>query len=171
MDIDVFCTAPGRGRLIWRGRRHPCTLGRSGVRLDKREGDGATPAGCWALRRVLYRPDHVSLPDTRLPTAAIARTDGWCDAPGDPAYNRAVTLPYPAGAERLWRDDALYDLVIVLGHNDDPVVQGAGSAIFLHLAREDGGPTEGCIGVSRTLALSLIEAADPEDRICVYAGL
>lgn len=171
MDIDVFCTAPGRGRLVWKGGTHACTLGRSGIRLDKREGDGATPAGCFVPRRVLYRPDHVQPPKTRLPASAIAPADGWCDAPNDPAYNRPVTLPYPASAERMWRDDALYDLVVVLGHNDDPVIPGAGSAIFLHLARVDGGPTEGCIGVSPALAMALIEAAGPQDRICIYAGV
>lgn len=169
MKIDVHCSAVGRGTLSWKGRTFPCTLGRSGVRLDKREGDGATPVGCFVLRRVLYRPDRVTAPVTRLPCAPIAPDDGWCDAPDDPAYNRMVRLPYPASAERLWRDDHLYDVVVVLGHNDDPVVPGAGSAIFMHLAREDGGPTEGCIGLARETLLALLAAAGPDDRVCVHA--
>lgn len=167
MDIRVIGDAPGRGRIFWQGREHACTLGRSGVRADKREGDGASPAGCFALRAVFYRPDRLAKPATRLPSAAIARDDGWCDAPADPAYNRQVRLPYPASAETMWRDDALYDLVLVLGHNDDPVVPAAGSAIFLHLMRDDGGPTEGCIGVPRALALDLVAALGPDDRICI----
>src|SRR5690349_13059206 len=164
MDIKVVGAAPGRGTLFWQGRPYPCTLGRTGVRADKREGDGASPVGCFPLRAVFYREDRMAKPATRLPCAAIARDDGWCDAPADPAYNRKVRLPYPASAETLWRDDALYDIVVVLGHNDAPVVPGAGSAIFLHLMREDGGPTEGCIGVDRALALELIRSLGPEGR-------
>ncbi len=167
MDIDVVCTAPGRGVLTWNGRRHDVTLGRSGASRNKREGDGASPIGCFPLRGVLYRGDRLAAPVTRLPCAAIARDDGWCDAPGDPAYNRKVRLPYPASAERMWREDGLYDLVVVLGHNDAPVVPGLGSAVFLHLARDDGGPTEGCVGVTRELALALVAALGPEDRICI----
>lgn len=167
MDIEVIGREPGRGILIWRGKPYPCTLGRSGVRSDKREGDGASPAGCYAVRMVFYRPDRLQHPSTQLPCAPMARDDGWCDAPADPAYNRKVRLPYPASAETMWREDALYDIVVVLGHNDKPVVPGAGSAIFLHLARDDGGPTEGCIGVERTLALELIAALGPDDRICI----
>lgn len=167
MDIDVVCTAPGRGILTWDGRRYDVTLGRSGARRDKREGDGASPIGCFPPRSVFYRADRMAAPATCLPCAAIASDDGWCDAPGDPAYNRKVRLPYPASAERMWREDTLYDLVVVLGHNDDPVVPGQGSAIFLHLARDDGGPTEGCIGVTRELALKLVAALGSDDRICI----
>ena len=170
MDIPVIGGPPGRGTLLWQGQPHLCTLGRSGVRTDKREGDGASPGGCFPVRAVFYRADRLTLPRTRLPSAAIARDDGWCDAPDDPAYNRKVRLPYPTSAENLWRDDAVYDLVVVLGHNDDPVVPGAGSAIFLHLMRGDGGPTEGCVGVDRTLALALVAALGPDDWICISAG-
>jgi L,D-peptidoglycan transpeptidase YkuD (ErfK/YbiS/YcfS/YnhG family) len=167
MDIRVIGEAPGKGRLLWQGRTHACTLGRSGVSRDKREGDGASPVGCFAVRQVFFRPDRLARPATRLPCAPLARDDGWCDASGDPAYNRTVRLPYPASAETMWRDDALYDIVVVLGHNDDPVVPGAGSAIFLHLMRDDGGPTEGCVGVPSALALELIASLGPEDRICI----
>jgi len=90
----------------------------------------------------------VARPQTNLPVSVIERDDGWCDAPGDPRYNRPVKLPYPASAETMWRSDHLYDVVALLGFNDDPVVDGAGSAIFLHLAREDYGPTEGCVALA-----------------------
>lgn len=147
MIVQVF--EDGVLRLAgWSAR---CALGRSGVlpASGKREGDGASPAGLWPIRRVLYRPDAGPPPQTLLAASAISPDDGWCDAPGDPAYNRPVRLPYPASAEAMWRDDALYDIVVILGHNDDPVVQGAGSAIFLHLARPDWSPTEGCVAVTR----------------------
>jgi len=128
-----------------------CALGKGGVvPADvKREGDGASPAGLWPIRRVLYRPDRGAAPVAAFPVAAIAPDDGWCDAAHDPAYNRPVRLPYPASAERMWREDHVYDIVVVLAHNDDPVVAGAGSAIFFHLAKPGFAPTEGCIAVTR----------------------
>ena len=93
--------------------------------------------------------------------------DGWCDDPGDAAYNRAVTLPYRASAESMWRADGLYDLVVITGHNDDPVVPGRGSAIFIHLASPDYGPTEGCVALSRPDLLAILPflADDSEIQI------
>jgi L,D-peptidoglycan transpeptidase YkuD (ErfK/YbiS/YcfS/YnhG family) len=127
--------------------RAPCALGRSGRRLVKREGDGATPVGHWALVEVLYRADRVGRPITALPIRPIKVSDGWCDAVGDRNYNRLVQHPYAASAEELWRQDHLYDLVVVLSHNRIPRVQGGGSAIFMHLARPGFAPTAGCIAL------------------------
>jgi L,D-peptidoglycan transpeptidase YkuD (ErfK/YbiS/YcfS/YnhG family) len=160
------------GRLAFAGRTVRCTLGRGGVRpaAQKREGDGATPAGAWPLRRLLWRPDRVARPATALPASPIGPHDGWCDGPDDPSYNRPVALPYPASAERLWREDHLYDLLVVLGHNDDPVVAGAGSAIFLHLARPDFAPTEGCIALAEPDLRDLLACAAPGDVLVVAAA-
>src|SRR5260221_8426781 len=94
-----------RGILIAGGMRAPCALGRSGIMQTKREGDGATPAGRHRLIGLLYRPDRVRRPVTRLPVARIRRDDGWCDDRGDRRYNRPVRLPYAASHERLWRED------------------------------------------------------------------
>lgn len=144
-----------------------CALGRSGIRAQKREGDGATPVGAFVMRRLLYRPDREKRPATALPSAAISRGDGWCDAPNDRAYNRPVHLPYPASAEDLWRDDHLYDLLVVLGYNDNPVVPGQGSAIFLHLAAPDFAPTAGCVALGRDDLLTVIATADPASRVII----
>lgn len=159
----------GAGLLVAHGRRLRCALGRGGIRADKREGDGATPAGIFGLRRVLWRPDRGPPPVTPLPTAAIAPEDGWCDDPGHPDYNRPVLLPHPAGHERMWRDDALYDLVVVVGYNDAPVVPGKGSAIFLHLARSDYSPTAGCVAFARGHLFSILRAVDQRSRLIVQA--
>jgi L,D-peptidoglycan transpeptidase YkuD (ErfK/YbiS/YcfS/YnhG family) len=137
----------------------------------KREGDGASPAGRWPLRRVLYRPDRRAAPETALPVEALSEGDGWCDAPDDPAYNRPVRLPYPASAEALWRDDGVYDLIVVLGHNDDPVVAGAGSAIFLHLARANYAPTQGCVALSVEDLERLLRVAHPSDVLVISPGI
>lgn len=144
--------------LIAAGRRWRCALGRTGVitASSKREGDGASPAGVWPVRRALWRPDRISRPASQLPLQAIAPDDGWCDAPLDPAYNRPVRLPWPTSHEIMTRTDGLYDLVVVLGHNDDPPVPGMGSAIFLHCASEDYRPTEGCVALAFADLLALL---------------
>jgi L,D-peptidoglycan transpeptidase YkuD (ErfK/YbiS/YcfS/YnhG family) len=163
----MIFTAFANGRLTWPGHQARAALGRGGTMAAslKTEGDGASPLGVWPIRRLLYRPDKGPAPATALPTAPIAPADGWCDDPSDARYNQPVTLPYPASAERMWRDDSVYDLVVILGHNDDPVVQGAGSAIFLHLARADFRPTEGCVAVARTDLEALLAVAKPGDAL------
>ncbi len=134
-----------RGRLILEGRTIPVALGRSGIRADKREGDGATPKGVWHPREVRYRADRESRPLTRLPAFRIRREDGWCDAPRDGRYNLPVRRPFPASHEKMWRADRLYDLVVVLDHNSRPRRAHRGSAVFLHIARGAFEPTAGCV--------------------------
>jgi L,D-peptidoglycan transpeptidase YkuD (ErfK/YbiS/YcfS/YnhG family) len=132
------------GRLVLR-----CALGKGGISAFKREGDGATPLG---TMRLLYgwrrqRPNFA--PASPLPFHTIRRSDGWCDAEGDRNYNRRVALPYPKSHERLWREDGLYDICIVMDWNIRPRRRGRGSAIFFHLARPGYQPTEGCIALQR----------------------
>ncbi len=163
--MDLIVSAAGEA--CWGGWRVRCAFGRGGFTREKREGDGATPVGAWPMCRLLYRADRLSRPVTRLPASAIGPEDGWCDDPADPAYNRPVALPYAGRHERLWREDALYDLLVVLGHNDDPVVPGLGSAIFLHVARPDYGPTEGCVALARSDLERVLAEAGPGDRVIV----
>jgi L,D-peptidoglycan transpeptidase YkuD (ErfK/YbiS/YcfS/YnhG family) len=117
------------------------------------------------MRRVLYRADRLARLTTALPLRSIARNDGWCDAPTDPNYNRLVTLPYDASHEEMWRQDRLYDIVVVLGFNDDPVIAGKGSAIFLHIAREGYAPTEGCVALALPDLVDLVHDATPESVV------
>ena len=153
-------------------RRVRCALGPAGVipAIEKREGDGASPAGVWPIREVIYRPDRGPPPATEIRVRCMAQDDGWCDDPADRAYNRPVTLPYPASAEALWRDDGVYDIVVVLGHNDDPPIRGMGSAIFLHLCRPGYPPTEGCVAVTRADLEDLLQRAHPGDAIEIAAA-
>jgi L,D-peptidoglycan transpeptidase YkuD (ErfK/YbiS/YcfS/YnhG family) len=155
--MDLVVTR-GAGGIVadWGAGARRAAVGVAGIGEKRREGDGITPIGRWPLRRVYYRADRMAKPATGLPVDAIARDWGWCDAPDDPNYNRRVRLPYPASTERLWREDALYDVIAVAGFNDDPVVAGKGSAIFLHVAAPDYGPTEGCIALALTDALEAI---------------
>jgi L,D-peptidoglycan transpeptidase YkuD (ErfK/YbiS/YcfS/YnhG family) len=148
------------------GARH-AAIGPGGIAIKGGEGDGITPRGCFAIREIFYRADRIARPNVKLPLHAIAETDGWCDSPTDPNYNRLVTLPYPASAEKMWRDDHLYDLVAVLGYNDDPVVPGKGSAIFLHLAKPDYAHTHGCVALAFADALAALEQLEPGDEIVI----
>ena len=145
----------------------PCALGRGGRSCVKREGDGATPSGIWRATLVLYRPDRMMRPRSGLPTRPLRPDDGWCDAVGDRNYNRHVRHPYPASAERLWRSDGVYDAIIILDHNTRPRVQGAGSAIFIHLARPQFQPTEGCIALARRDLLLLLARLGPHTRLLI----
>jgi L,D-peptidoglycan transpeptidase YkuD (ErfK/YbiS/YcfS/YnhG family) len=168
-DLRVFLSGDGP-RARWRRQDLRCAVGRGSLAREKREGDGVTPIGRWPLRRVLYRADRLQQPETALPCTPIRDDDGWCDAPDDPAYNRPVRLPYPASHERLRREDGLYDVVVVLGHNDDPVVPGAGSAIFLHVARDDYGATEGCVALALADLLAVLKEAQPGSAVEVLAA-
>lgn len=135
------------GLLRFQGQTLRCALGQGGIRANKQEGDGATPVGLLPIRRILWRADRGARPVTSLPAEPIAPNDGWCDDPTHRDYNTHIRLPHDARHETLWREDAVYDVIGVLGWNDAPVVRGRGSAIFLHLARPGLPPTEGCIAL------------------------
>jgi len=163
MDLIV----EGSGTARFGDRVVRCATGRAGITRAKREGDGATPAGSFACRLVYWRADRLARPATSLPTAKLAPDAGWCDAPGDPNYNRPVLLPYPASAEALWRDEAIYDLIVPLGYNDEPVRAGLGSAIFLHVARPDFAPTLGCVALGRDDLIAFLAVARTGSRVVV----
>jgi len=166
-EIRVTSAAGNRARgwLTAAGLTIPCALGRSGPSGAKREGDGATPVGRFGLAGLLFRPDRGPRPRTGLPVAAIAPESGWCDDPTDRAYNQPVELPCPASAEHLWRDDHLYDLVVVIDYNLKPARAGLGSAIFLHLATPDFQPTAGCVAIPLAAMRRLLPRLGPETVI------
>ena len=141
------------GTLVFRA-----AIGHGGRVAHKQEGDGGTPIATLPLRRVLYRADRIARPRCAVPIMPLAPQDGWCDDPADRAYNTAIRLPYDARHETLWRNDDLYDLIGILGWNDAPVVRGSGSAIFLHLARPDHAPTQGCIALARNDLIAALAA-------------
>jgi L,D-peptidoglycan transpeptidase YkuD (ErfK/YbiS/YcfS/YnhG family) len=146
------------GRLSWPGGS-----------VGKREGDGATPSGTYALLFGLYRADRLLRPPSVLAMTVIEPDHIWIDDPADANYNRLESLPYPAHAERLWREDELYDLLVVIGYNIDPTMPGAGSAIFLHVARPDFSPTEGCIAVAKDALIGVVGLLGPGSAIHIGA--
>lgn len=163
----TIAIANSAGVLTLAGRSVRCSLGRSGVTAAKREGDGASPAGTWPMLALHYRADRLPAPATGLPMRPISRGDGWCDDPASPAYNQRVTLPFEASHEKMWREDGLYDALIVLGYNMEAPVPGLGSAIFLHIARPDFGPTEGCVALGMVDFLDLAALCGPGSRLVI----
>ncbi|MGL4729409.1 MAG: L,D-transpeptidase family protein [Bosea sp. (in: a-proteobacteria)] len=139
-----------RGLVIAGFASFPCALGRGGVRMMKREGDGGTPRASLPLRRIFFRADHGPRPRALLPTRAIRPKDAWCDDVNDRRYNRLIARPPGEAEERLMRADHLYDIIVELGWNDRPVKKGCGSAIFWHLARPGFSPTAGCVATARS---------------------
>ncbi len=155
------------GVLRWPGGAARAAVGRASVSANKREGDGATPTGTFRLVSAFFRADRISPPRSGLPLRALLPSDAWVDDPVDPNYNRLVSLPYPGHTEPLWLDDAVYDLLVVIGYNMAPVVPGAGSAIFLHIARPDFSPTAGCIAVERGVLVGLVPLLGPASAIAI----
>jgi L,D-peptidoglycan transpeptidase YkuD (ErfK/YbiS/YcfS/YnhG family) len=157
------------GILMTGSARYDCTLGRSGVILpqEKKEGDGKTPLGTYPLRQLIYRADRLTRPETQLPIEILTQDTGWCEDPADQDYNKKVVLPHAGAVDRMTRDDHLYDLCVVIGYNDAPVVSGRGSAIFMHLAREDFSPTAGCIGLKKEDLLQVLKVCGPETHITI----
>jgi L,D-peptidoglycan transpeptidase YkuD (ErfK/YbiS/YcfS/YnhG family) len=162
---DLIVTSAGLAS--WNGRQLRCAIGRGGFSDMKREGDGATPIGAWPMRQLLWRADRLPQPVTGLPVRAIASEDGWCDDPESSLYNQPVRRPFAARHERLWRRDRVYDLIVPLGYNDDPIERGRGSAIFLHVARRAYSPTEGCVALSRADLLEVLAGADARSRVVI----
>lgn len=169
MNIIVQTTSfsATTGFLLAGNNRFPCTLGRGGVTLDKKEGDGATPVGTFPLRQLIYRADRMEKPETGLPVEVLSPDTGWCEDPSHPDYNRKVIVPHPANCDFMTRDDHLYDMTVVIGYNDDPVVPGRGSAIFMHLARAGMTPTEGCVGLAADDLRAVLALCTPETHITI----
>ena len=166
--MNLIVTTGRSGALLnWGAGARRAAIGPGGIAVKGGEGDGITPRGIFPVREVFYRADRIPAPRTRLAMHALQDDDGWCDAAHDPNYNRLVKLPYGASAERMWRQDHLYDLVAVLGYNDNPVVPGKGSAIFLHLAKPDYSATQGCVAMAMDDLLPAIEQLKPGDQIVI----
>jgi L,D-peptidoglycan transpeptidase YkuD (ErfK/YbiS/YcfS/YnhG family) len=154
--------------ILFRGAIYPCAIGAGGFVSsgeEKHEGDRKTPVGTFPLRACFFRGDRVEKPKTGLPVYEITPAFGWCDDPQHPEYNRPVVRPFAASHEELYRKDHIYDLLVVIGYNDEPVVPRCGSAIFLHLAREGYPPTRGCVAVTEAHLREILAHLTPASKI------
>jgi len=158
---------PRRGWLTAGGQTIPVALGRGGIRANKREGDGGTPRGIFRPRQLWWRADRHPRPRTFLPVRAIRPEDAWCEDPQSRHYNQPVRLDRDHGGDRLRRDDHLYDFIVEIDHNSSPRIAGRGSAVFLHLARENFSPTAGCVSMTKGAMLRLLQRLGPQTKIVI----
>ena len=156
-----------KGWLTGAGLTVPVALGRSGIRANKREGDGGTPRGIFHPRKLWWRADRHQRPRSFLATRAITFADAWCEDPNDRHYNRPIRVTHDHTGDRLMRADHLYDFVVEIDHNTRPRVAGRGSAVFLHLARDNFGPTAGCVAMTQSAMLRLLRRLGPQTRIII----
>ncbi|AQT46179.1 L,D-transpeptidase family protein [Bartonella choladocola] len=165
------CGTTTKGILAIGQYRFPCALGRSGFTARKREGDGATPVAVMPILGGFRKSGFVSLPHHPMKLHRIKPSDGWCDEPWDANYNRPVRLPYRNSAEKLFRDDKLYDIALIPDWNIRCRIQKRGSAIFFHLAHPEYKPTEGCIAVSKRTMERILPFVSRQTRIMTLGTL
>jgi L,D-peptidoglycan transpeptidase YkuD (ErfK/YbiS/YcfS/YnhG family) len=168
--IDIR-TRPGRtaqGWLFAGPLAIPVALGRTGIKADKREGDGGTPRGRFHPVRLWWRADRLPRPRSGLPVRRIGPHDAWCEDPHDRRYNRPFRRSANEPGDRLRRDDGLYDLIIEIDHNTRPRVAGRGSAVFIHVARPAFAPTAGCVALRRRDLRALLARLTPKTRIMIH---
>ena len=147
----------------------PVSLGRAGIRADKREGDGGTPSGRFRPVRLWWRADRLPRPASLLPARRIGRSDAWCEDPSDRRYNQHVRRSANEPGDRLQRSDRLYDMIVEIDHNTRPRVAGRGSAVFIHVAREAFAPTAGCVGLRPRDLRVLLTRLSRRTRILIHS--
>lgn len=149
-------------------KEYKCAVGLGGIKENKTESDGATPAGCFNIKEIFYRADRVEKPESVFITHELEANDAWCDDLTCDSYNTHIKLPHNGSYERLWHGaDDLYDIIVVLGYNDSAIIRGRGSAIFMHIAREGYSGTAGCVALSKKDLLEILSGADLETKICI----
>jgi L,D-peptidoglycan transpeptidase YkuD (ErfK/YbiS/YcfS/YnhG family) len=153
------------GYLIYKNSKFRCSLGVNGIKNKKKEGDGITPKGVFKLKKIYYRKDKVKNIVTKFKKIKITKDMGWCDDPNSKFYNKLIRLPSKFGHEKLYRKDNIYNLIIVLDYNMNPVTKNKGSAIFIHLAKKNYKPTQGCIGLNQNDLIKLIKMIKKNQKI------
>ena len=135
--------------LIYNNYKVKCALGKRGIGTKRKEGDLITPKGSYKIKGILYRRDKVKNLNTKLEKKAISKKMGWCDDPKSKKYNQLVKLPFRFNFEKLYRKDGIYDIIFILNYNTNPIKKNKGSAIFIHIAKNNYSATRGCIAIKR----------------------
>ena len=147
--------------------RFACAIGYGGLTANKIEGDHKTPVGEFKFKKIYYRKDKLGEMTFKIPFVIIGENDGWCDDPKSKLYNQHVQFPFDSSAEKLFRDDDLYDLLCVINHNTDPIIRGKGSAIFLHISKPNFEGTEGCVAIEKENIIELAKKIDLTTRLII----
>ena len=154
--------------LYFRNYKLRCSIGKRGISIKKREGDKKTPQGEFKLKYILYRKDRIINLKTKLKKIAINRKMGWCDDPNSAYYNKIIIYPFKFNAEKLWRRENIYDIIIVIDYNINPVLKNKGSAIFLHIAKKKYQPTNGCVAVNKKNIRLIASKINKKTKLRIY---
>ena len=144
------------GYLNYKNFKFRCALGKNGIKKKMKEGDFITPRGKYKLIKIYYRPDRIKKINSPLKKVRIKKNMGWCDDVNSKYYNKQIKINDKISHERLYRKDSLYDILVVLNYNLNPIIRGKGSAIFLHVAKKNYSKTQGCIALKRNELLNLV---------------
>jgi len=151
--------------LLFKKLKYKCSLGKNGVTKNKVEGDKCTPSGTYRLKQVFYRADRIKKITTNLKKVKIKKNMGWCDDPSSERYNRLIKITYKFSHERLYRKDHIYDIVVILNYNMNPVVKKRGSAIFMHITKKNYLKTLGCIALKKNDLLKILNKVKKDNII------
>ena len=153
--------------LLYKGYKLKCSIGKSGIKDSKKEGDLATPKGVFELGLLYYRKDRNKSLKSKLKKKVIKKNMGWCDDIKSRRYNQEIYFPFKYKAEKLYREDKIYDIFINIKYNQSPVVKGKGSAIFLHNTNTKYKPTKGCVAISKRDFLKILPLIDSKTKISI----
>jgi len=153
------------GYLKYKNFKFRCSLGKGGIKKKIKEGDNITPKGIFKITKIYYRSDKVKKIFTRIKTIIIKKNMGWCDDPRSILYNKQIKLPTKFSHEKLYRNDNVYDLVLVLNYNTKPIIKNKGSAIFVHVAKNSYKKTKGCIALKKQDLIQLAKNIKKNTRI------
>jgi len=153
------------GYLTFKNLKFQCALGKAGISKKNKEGDYITPRGTFKLVKVFYRADKIKNLKTSLKKIKIKKNTGWCDDPKSKFYNKQIRLPSNFGHEKLYRNDRIYDLVVVLNYNLNPIIKNKGSAIFIHVAKKSFRKTAGCIALNKKNLIDLLSVIKKNTKI------
>jgi L,D-peptidoglycan transpeptidase YkuD (ErfK/YbiS/YcfS/YnhG family) len=155
------------GYLKYKNLKFRCALGKAGIGKKKIEGDNITPKGSFDIVKIYYRNDRVKKISSKFKLIKITKKMGWCDDPNNKSYNQLINLPTNCKYEKLYRKDNVYDLVIVLDYNIKPTIKNKGSAIFIHVARQDYKKTAGCIALKKNHLKKLIKTIKKNTKVII----
>jgi len=153
--------------LLYKGYKLKCSIGKLGTIKLKREGDLATPRGTFKLGPLYYRKDRNKIPKSNIKRKIIKKNMGWCDDSKSKKYNREISFPFKYRAEKLYRKDRIYDLLINIKYNFCPAIKDKGSAIFLHITDHRYKPTKGCIAISKNDFLKILPLINNKTKILI----
>ena len=153
--------------LLYKGYKLKCSFGKLGLSRNKKEGDFTTPKGLFKLGLLYYRKDRVKLTKCLIKKKIIKKNMGWCDDSKSKKYNQEISFPFKYNAEKFYRKDNIYDILINIKYNHFPIVKNKGSAIFLHLSKKNYKPTNGCVGIKKKDFLKILPLINRKTKILI----